>query len=71
MMMRAQTEILFFRWVTLMEQKWVSPRERRCIGNLYSGTERLKEAGEAFAEALQIYRGLAKEARMRICLASR
>jgi len=27
--MRAQTEILFFRWVTLTEQEWVSFRERR------------------------------------------
>ena len=29
MMMRAQTEILFSRWVTLTEHKWVIPRERR------------------------------------------
>jgi hypothetical protein len=27
--MRAQTEILFFRWVTLTEHKWVIFRERR------------------------------------------
>ena len=29
MMMHAQTDILFFRWVSLTEQKWVSFRERR------------------------------------------
>ncbi len=29
MMMRAQTEILFSRWVTLSERKWVILRERR------------------------------------------
>ena len=29
MMMRAQTEILFSRWVTLTEQKWISFHERR------------------------------------------
>jgi len=28
-MMTAPTEILFFRWVTLTEQKWVIFRERR------------------------------------------
>jgi hypothetical protein len=28
-MMIAPTEILFFRWVTLTEQKWVTFRERR------------------------------------------
>ena len=27
--MPTQTEVLFFRWVTLTEQKWISSRERR------------------------------------------
>ncbi len=29
--MRAQTEMLFFRWVTLTEHKWVIFRERRSL----------------------------------------
>jgi hypothetical protein len=29
MMMRAETETLFSRWVTLIEQKWITFRERR------------------------------------------
>jgi len=32
MMMRAQTEVLFFMWVTLTEHKWVIFRGRRSLG---------------------------------------
>ena len=49
--MIAPTEILFFRWVTLTEQKWVTFRERRsdgakglCYGAEFNGSTNLKTA---------------------------
>jgi hypothetical protein len=46
MMMRTQTEILFFRWVTLTERKWVSFRERRSVLWKMATTERLRSIRE-------------------------
>jgi len=39
--MRAQTKILFFRWVTLTEQRWAIFRERRSVGGCVANWARV------------------------------
>jgi hypothetical protein len=66
MMMRAQTEILFFRWVTLTERKWVIFRERRSThmsmierGRLNIGVVTLKMIIDALEiKASEFFRGI-------------
>jgi hypothetical protein len=57
MMMRAQTEILFTRWVTLTEHKWVIFRERRSKAMEKTFQDLQFRAGKRTWKREDLYRG--------------